>query len=67
MVTGPEVIKTVTHEEVTKEDLGGAKTHSEVSGISSVTCKNEDHSNQFVAVLEFVHTMVVRQQSCHTY
>ncbi len=41
-VTGPEVIKTVTHEEVTKEDLGGAKTHSEVSGISSVTCKNED-------------------------
>ena len=27
---------------MTKEDLGGAKTHSEVSGISSVTCKNED-------------------------
>src|SRR5574338_218267 len=29
-VTGPDVIKTVTHEEVTKEDLGGARTHSSV-------------------------------------
>ena len=33
-VTGPDVIKTVTHEEVTKEELGGAKTHSSVSGVA---------------------------------
>merc|ERR1711997_1056583 len=33
-VTGPEVVKTVTNEEVTKEELGGAKMHSEVSGVS---------------------------------
>jgi propionyl-CoA carboxylase beta chain len=33
-VTGPDVIKTVTHEEVTKEDLGGARTHSQVSGVA---------------------------------
>lgn len=33
-VTGPEVVKTVTNEEVTKEQLGGAKMHSEVSGVS---------------------------------
>ena len=33
-VTGPDVIKTVTHEEVTKEDLGGARTHSGVSGVA---------------------------------
>jgi propionyl-CoA carboxylase beta chain len=33
-VTGPEVIRTVTHEEVTKEDLGGARTHSAVSGVA---------------------------------
>src|SRR5512143_329508 len=33
-VTGPDVIKTVTHEEVTKEDLGGARTHSSVSGVA---------------------------------
>jgi propionyl-CoA carboxylase beta chain len=33
-VTGPDVIKTVTHEEVTKEELGGAKTHNATSGVS---------------------------------
>jgi len=33
-VTGPDVIKTVTHEEVTKEDLGGAGVHSETSGVA---------------------------------
>jgi propionyl-CoA carboxylase beta chain len=33
-VTGPDVIRTVTHEEVSKEDLGGARTHSSVSGVA---------------------------------
>jgi len=33
-VTGPEVIKTVTHEEVTKQELGGATTHNEKSGVA---------------------------------
>ncbi len=33
-VTGPDVIKTVTHEEVTKEDLGGAATHNAKSGVA---------------------------------
>jgi len=33
-VTGPDVIKTVTHEEVTKEALGGAMTHNETSGVA---------------------------------
>lgn len=33
-VTGPDVIKTVTHEDVTKEDLGGADTHATKSGVS---------------------------------
>lgn len=33
-VTGPDVIKTVTHEEVTKEELGGARTHNETSGVA---------------------------------
>ncbi len=41
-VTGPDVIKTVTHEEVTKEELGGAKTHSEKSGVSQFKCTDED-------------------------
>src|ERR1700675_932498 len=33
-ITGPDVIKTVTHEEVTKEDLGGAQTHNARSGVA---------------------------------
>src|SRR5215216_4591499 len=33
-ITGPDVIKTVTHEDVTKEELGGAMTHNESSGVA---------------------------------
>jgi propionyl-CoA carboxylase beta chain len=33
-VTGPDVIKTVTHEDVTKDQLGGATTHNEISGVA---------------------------------
>jgi propionyl-CoA carboxylase beta chain len=40
-VTGPDVIKTVTHEEVTKEQLGGARTHSEVSGVAHFVRKDD--------------------------
>src|SRR4029450_10214861 len=41
-VTGPDVIRTVTHEEVTKEDLGGARTHSSVSGVAHFVRPNDD-------------------------
>jgi propionyl-CoA carboxylase beta chain len=40
-VTGPNVVKTVTHEEVTSEDLGGAKTHAEKSGVNHFTAAND--------------------------
>ena len=40
-VTGPDVIKTVTHEEVTKEKLGGAMTHNEVSGVAHFAAEDE--------------------------
>ncbi|HEX2223275.1 MAG TPA: acyl-CoA carboxylase subunit beta [Thermoanaerobaculia bacterium] len=40
-VTGPDVIKTVTHEEVTKEELGGATTHAAKSGVCHVTVPND--------------------------
>ncbi len=40
-ITGPDVIKTVTHEEVTKEELGGAETHSRKSGVSHFTANTE--------------------------
>jgi propionyl-CoA carboxylase beta chain len=40
-VTGPNVVKTVTHEEVSSEDLGGASTHSTKSGVTHFTFENE--------------------------
>jgi propionyl-CoA carboxylase beta chain len=40
-VTGPDVIKTVTHEEVTKEELGGASTHAAKSGVCHFTVPND--------------------------
>ena len=40
-VTGPNVVKTVTHEEVTFEELGGADTHASKSGVSHFACENE--------------------------
>jgi propionyl-CoA carboxylase beta chain len=42
-VTGPDVIKTVTHEEVSKEDLGGALTHSQKSGVAHFATDNDKH------------------------
>ncbi|HUO86322.1 MAG TPA: acyl-CoA carboxylase subunit beta, partial [Thermoanaerobaculia bacterium] len=40
-VTGPDVIRTVTHEEVTKEELGGATTHATKSGVAHFTRPND--------------------------
>lgn len=39
-VTGPNVVKTVTHEEVTSEELGGAQTHATKSGVTHFSCTN---------------------------
>ncbi len=40
-VTGPDVVKTVTHEEVTQEELGGAMTHSTKSGVADLACDTD--------------------------
>ena len=40
-VTGPDVVKTVTHEEVTQEDLGGAVTHTTKSGVADLAFDND--------------------------
>src|ERR1700676_2856319 len=39
-ITGPDVIKLVTHEEVTKDQLGGAHTHNETSGVAHFMCRD---------------------------
>ncbi len=42
-ITGPEVIKAATHEEVTFEELGGAMTHASKSGVAHFAAENEEH------------------------
>jgi propionyl-CoA carboxylase beta chain len=41
-VTGPDVIKAVTHEEVSSEDLGGAATHGSISGVAHFAAESEE-------------------------
>ncbi|NCC73202.1 MAG: acyl-CoA carboxylase subunit beta [Sphingobacteriia bacterium] len=50
-VTGPEVIKTVTHEEVTKEELGGAMTHNSTSGVAHFTGENDEQTLMMIREL----------------
>lgn len=42
-ITGPDVIKTVTHEDVTKDELGGAMTHNAKSGVAHFAADNDEH------------------------
>src|SRR2546425_9496632 len=54
-ITGPEVIKAVTHEEVTKEDLGGAHTHASKSGVAHLTAPDDKTSiAQIRELLSFI-------------
>lgn len=43
-VTGPDVVRSVTHEEVTFEELGGASTHNEISGVAHFAAESEEHA-----------------------
>jgi len=54
-VTGPNVVKTVTHEEVTFEELGGAETHASKSGVAHVACDDEvDTLNRVRELMRFL-------------
>lgn len=50
-VTGPEVIKAVTHEEVTKEDLGGAFTHNSQSGVAHMMADDDEQAMMMIREL----------------
>ncbi len=50
-VTGPNVVKTVTHEEVSSEDLGGADTHGSRSGVSHLSCDSDIEALQKIRQL----------------
>src|SRR5687767_5645850 len=47
-VTGPNVVKTVTHEDVTMEQLGGADTHAATSGVAHFACDSEPECLQHI-------------------
>jgi propionyl-CoA carboxylase beta chain len=50
-VTGPDVIRTVTHEDVTKEDLGGSMTHNSVSGVGHFVAQDDAECIQMIREL----------------
>ena len=54
-VTGPNVVKTVTHENVTSEELGGASTHATKSGVTHLTALNDkDCIEQIKTLLSYI-------------
>ncbi|MCP3951880.1 MAG: methylmalonyl-CoA carboxyltransferase, partial [Desulfobacterales bacterium] len=54
-ITGPQVIKSVTGEEITFEDLGGAMSHNEKSGVAHFACEgDEDCINQMKMMLSYL-------------
>ncbi|HEV8538774.1 MAG TPA: acyl-CoA carboxylase subunit beta, partial [Bacteroidota bacterium] len=50
-VTGPNVVKTVTHEDVSFEDLGGAVTHATKSGVAHFACEDEKQCLSYIRKL----------------
>jgi propionyl-CoA carboxylase beta chain len=50
-ITGPDVIKTVTHEDVTKDDLGGPLTHNQKSGVAHFIADSDEHCLQMTREL----------------
>jgi propionyl-CoA carboxylase beta chain len=50
-ITGPDVIKTVTHEDVTKEELGGASAHNRKSGVAHFAADSDEHALRMVREL----------------
>lgn len=50
-ITGPDVIRTVTHEEVSKEELGGAMSHATRSGVAHLTAKEEEQGLRMIREL----------------
>lgn len=50
-ITGPDVIRTVTHEEVTKEELGGAERHNATSGVAHFAAANDEECLQLIREL----------------
>ncbi|XZF12650.1 acyl-CoA carboxylase subunit beta [Chitinophagaceae bacterium MMS25-I14] len=67
-VTGPNVVKTVTHENVTSEELGGAQTHASKSGVTHFACANEvECIEQLKALLSYIPQNCEEQAPVYAY
>ena len=67
-VTGPNVVKTVTHEEVSAEELGGAKAHATKSGVTHFTAANEvECLNQVKSLLSYMPQNCEEQAPAYPY
>ncbi len=67
-VTGPNVVKTVTHEEVSAEDLGGALTHASKSGVTHFTAANEvEVINQLKQLLSYMPQNCEEESPSYSY
>lgn len=54
-ITGPDVIKTVTNEDVTKEKLGGADTHNSISGVAQFAGENDEDT---LEIIKEIHSFI---------
>ena len=67
-VTGPNVVKTVTHEEVSAEELGGASTHASKSGVAHFTSPNEiELINNLKTLLSYIPQNCEEESPLHDY
>ena len=67
-VTGPNVVKTVTHEEVTAEELGGASTHASKSGVAHFSYANEvELINNLKKLLSYMPQNCEEEAPSHSY
>src|SRR2546423_15717518 len=64
-ITGPDVIKTVTHDEVSKEDLGGAQTHNARSGVAHFAAEDEAGARREMRDVLSLHTSNKLQEAAH--
>jgi len=67
-ITGPDVVKSVTNEEITQEELGGAKTHTQISGVAHKAFENDVHAlhelREFVSYLPSSNRDASPQVAC---
>jgi propionyl-CoA carboxylase beta chain len=67
-VTGPNVVKTVTHENVSAEELGGAETHSTKSGVTHFACSNDVDCIQHIKkLLSYIPQNCEEESPAYTY